>query len=59
MKLVIQLDSENFDQMFLADVINRMVGSVHIDVLQIEPETSMETEIRDYLSAEAMSRYSE
>ena len=59
MKLVIQFDSENFDQMFLADVINRMVGSVHIDVLQIEPETSMETEIRDYLNAEAMSRYSE
>ena len=59
MKLVIQFDSENFDQMFLADVINHMVDSVHVDVLQIEPETSMETEIRDYLSAEAMSRYSE
>ena len=59
MKLVIEFDSENIDQTFLACVINQMVDGKIFRILMIEPQTSMETEVKDYLNAEALERYSE
>lgn len=60
MKVLIQFDSESVDQSWLASMINMCVDTeATIKVLEIEPETSMETEIRDYLNASALARYSE
>lgn len=60
MKVLIRFDSESVNQQWLASMINACVdGDAMIEVLEIEPETSMETEIRDYLNASALARYSE
>ena len=59
MKLLIEFDSENFDQTVLACAINYLVEDENLRILMIEPQTSMETEVRDYLSEKALERYSD
>lgn len=60
MKLVIQFDSENLDQKQFASILNIcMDDSMYLRVLEIEPETSMETEVKDYLNDLALAKYSD